>query len=70
MAGAFGATDEDGPERLDGDGADAVRRAVRSAKVDLIVGAEDDLLRDVASVNRPVTVDAPENSRPANQARS
>ena len=98
LAGGFGATDEDAPTRLEGDGADAVRRAVRSAKVDLLVGAEDDLLRrldlvidlgvrgqsdavrkalkglagarlsfelGVADVNRPVTVAAPENARPA-----
>ncbi|MEY2477259.1 MAG: hypothetical protein QOG87_2574 [Actinomycetota bacterium] len=98
LAGGFGAADEDAPTRLEGEGADAVRRAVESAKVDLLVGAEDDLLRklelvidlsvqgessevrralkglagarlafqlDVGDVNRPVTVDAPDNARPA-----
>jgi hypothetical protein len=98
LAGGLGATDENAPARLEGDGADAVRRAVQSAKVDLLVGADDDLLRkldliielgvqgesaavrralkglagatldfelDVADVNRPVTVDAPEDARPA-----
>ena len=95
LAGGFGATD-DAPKRLEGDGADAVRRAVRSATVDLLVGADDHLLRrlelvidlsvrdaavrraleglagarllfelDVARVNRPVTVEAPEDARPA-----
>jgi hypothetical protein len=45
LAGGFGATDDDAPERLDGDGADAVRRAVESATAELLVGADDDLLR-------------------------
>ena len=45
LAGGFGATDDDAPSRLEGEGADAVRRAVRSATLDMLVGAEDDLLR-------------------------
>jgi hypothetical protein len=45
LAGGFGATDDDAPSRLEGDAADAVRRAVTSAKLDMLVGAEDDLLR-------------------------
>ncbi len=98
LAGGFGATDEDAPRRLEGDSADAVRRAVRSANVDVLVGAEDDLLReldlvielsvrdqsdavrralkgltgaqlrlqlDVTDVNRPVTVERPDDARPA-----
>lgn len=44
LAGGLGAGD-DSPKRLEGGGADAVRRAVRSAEVDMLVGAEDDLLR-------------------------
>lgn len=47
LAGGFGATDDSAPGRLEGDGADAVRRAVRSANVDLLVGAEDNLLRQL-----------------------
>jgi hypothetical protein len=98
LAGAFGAGGDDAPEPLEGDSADAVRRAVKSAEVDLLVGAEDNLLRrlelvinlsvrgesaavrralkglsgarlsldlGVARANRPVTVEAPANARPA-----
>lgn len=47
LAGGFGGTDDDVPGRLEGESADAVRRAVRSATVELLVGAEDDLLRQL-----------------------
>jgi hypothetical protein len=45
LAGGFGAPGDDAPTRLEGQGADAVRRAVRSATMVLLVGAEDNLLR-------------------------
>ena len=47
LAGGFGAADDDAPARLEGDSADAVRRAVRSATVEMLVGAEDNLLRQL-----------------------
>ena len=45
LAGTFGAGDHDGPRRLEGDGADHVRRAVRRSSVVLLTGREDRLLR-------------------------
>lgn len=44
LAGDFGA-DDDAPRRLDGEGADHVRRAVRRTSVEILTGKEDRLLR-------------------------
>ena len=44
LAGDFGAGD-DAPRRLDGEGADHVRRAVRRTSVEILTGKEDRLLR-------------------------
>ena len=45
LAADFGTGDDDAPRRLEGDGADHVRRAVRRTSIEILTGRDDRLMR-------------------------